>query len=152
MMINIILILVTLASFTFPIFPQSGNSQNNQVSVDLVNLMKMEFNAYQTHDPSQWSTYVDDRAIFVGENEGFQTKGQVLEEIQKAPKIFQNATETYEGIIVRVYDDTAVLSCIADFSVPDSSGKARTLYFRFTRVHKYEDGKWKLVYHSAYPM
>lgn len=148
----IISILLTSLIFTYPVISQTGNSQSNQITTDLVNLMKMEFQAYQTHDASQWSRLVDDRAIFVGEDEGFKTKGQILQEIQKAPSIFQTATETYQVVIVRVYDDTAILSCIADFSFKDSSGKMKSMYFRFTRVHKYEDGKWKLVYHSAIPM
>lgn len=148
--INSLLLLTVV--FSSSVFSQTGNTQNNQVTADLVNLMKIEFEAYQTHNASQWSPLVDDQAIFVGEDEGFKTKGQILQEIQKAPPIFQTATETYHGIIVRVYDDTAILSCLADFSFKDSSGKMKSMYFRFTRVHKYENGKWKLVFHSAIPM
>ena len=149
---NIIITLLTIVTFSLPGFPQTDNSQTNQVTSELVNLMQLEFQAYKTHDPSQWSSHVDDQAIFIGDEGGFKTKGQILDEIQKAPPIFQKASETYKRIIVRVYNDTAILTCIADFSVQESSGKVNSMYFRFTRVHLYENGKWKLVYHSAIPI
>ncbi len=136
---------------TVPISSQNL-SQNQELTDQLVNIMKLEFRAFQTQNPGEWKNFVDDSAIFVGENDGFKTKGQLINEIKSAPKIFKNANETYNGVLVKVFKNTAVLTCITNFSITDSTGNVKNIYFRFTRVHILENSQWKLVYHSALPI
>lgn len=134
-----------------PILPQNLN-ENKEITDQLINIMKLEFRAFQTQNPNEWKSFVDDSAIFVGENDGFKTKNQLINEIKSAPKIFKNANETYGGVLVKVFHNTAVLTCITNFSVTDSTGNVKSIYFRFTRVHVLENNQWKLVYHSALPI
>jgi len=127
-------------------------SQNENSSEVFLNLLKIEFEAFQKKDPALWINQVNDSAVFTEADNSFKTKGQIVEEMKNAPDIFINATETYESVLTRIYDNTAVLSCMTTFSFITSNGKRNSMKFKFTRVHIKEGNNWKLVYHSAIPV
>ena len=133
------------------IVPQT-DEQINEVQTQLVNLMRMEFKAFQIKDESAWSSLVDDEAIFTGVEEGFKTKQDIVSEMKNAPEFYRTASENYSGIIVKLFDDVAVLSCTSTLALKDKEGQPVSIPFRFTRIHKLENGKWKLIYHNGLPI
>ena len=122
------------------------------VHEQLVNLMRMEFKAFQIKDESAWSSLVDDEAIFTGVDEGFKTKQDIVAEMKNAADFYRTSSEKYSGIIVKLFDDVAVLSCTSTLSLKDKEGQPVSIPFRFTRIHKLENGKWKLIYHNGLPI
>ncbi len=100
-----------LLLFQINCFSQNGNS-----SEIFLNLLKTEFKAFQKKDPDLWINLVDDSTIFTEADNSFKTKEQIVEEIKNAPDIFINAKETYENVLTRIFDNTAVLSCLTTFS------------------------------------
>lgn len=128
------------------------DEQINEVQTQLVNLMRMEFKAFQIKDESAWSSFVDDEAIFTGVEEGFKTKQDIVSEMKNAPEFYRTAAENYSGIILKLFDDVAVLSCTSTLNLKDKEGQPVSIPFRFTRIHKLENGKWKLIYHNGLPI
>lgn len=145
------LIVLALCMIAPNVFAQT-EERLNDVQEQLVNLMRMEFKAFQIKDESAWSPLVDDEAIFTGVEEGFKTKLEIIAEIKNAPEFYRNASENYSGIIVKLFDDVAVLSCTSTLSLKDKEGNPVSIPFRFTRIHKLENGKWKLIYHNGLPI
>lgn len=129
-----------------------GFCQTDTLSDIFVNIMKTEFEAFQKKDPTQWLKYVDDNAIFTNAENFYKTREQIAEEMKNPPDIFASATEVYSNVVVRIFENTAVLSCISTFSFNDSSGNTNEVKFKFTRVHIRDDSGWRLVYHSAIPI
>lgn len=127
-------------------------SQNGNSSEAFLNLLKNEFEAFQKKDPSLWVKQVDDNAVFTEADNSFKTKEQIVEEMKNAPDIFLNAKETYENVLTRIFDNTAVFSCLATVSFETPDGNKNAMKFKFTRVHLKEGNNWKLVYHSAIPV
>ncbi len=131
---------------------QSGVLSQVDNSTPFINIMKAEFDAYQKKDPSLWSKYADDEAIFTGIDNSVKTKTQIMEEMKTASDIFKSAKETYDNVVTKIFDNTAILSCITTFIYVNAGGNRESLKFKFTRVHVKEGNKWKLVYHSAIPL
>ncbi len=147
------LIITLLILFSAALIPaQISDLQNPGIANELITIMKTEFEAFRKKDPSYWEKLVDDNAVFTGDAEGFKTKSQIIEEIKSAPAIFNSASESYSGVVCRLYNDTAVLSCLTTFTFKDSSGQIQAMRFKFTRVHLKDKTGWKLVYHSAIPI
>jgi ketosteroid isomerase-like protein len=134
------------------IFLLNGFCQTNDSSEALINIMKTEFEAFKKKDPSVWMSYVADDAVFTNANSIFKTKDQIVEEMKAASAIFNTATETYEGVMTKIFGNTAVLSCLTTFSFISADGNRNNLKFKFTRVHIKEGNSWKLIYHSAIPV
>jgi len=128
------------------------DEQINEVQTQLVNLMRMEFKAFQIKDESMWSPLVDNEAIFTGVEEGFKTKQDIISEMKNAPEFYRTASENYSGIIVKLFDDVAILSCTSTLTLKDTEGQPVSIPFRFTRIHKLENGIWKLIYHNGLPI
>jgi ketosteroid isomerase-like protein len=120
-------------------------------STPFINIMKAEFDAYQKKDPSIWTKYADDNAVFIGIDNSVKTKPQIIEEMKNA-SFPSSAKETYENVITKIFDNTAILSCITTFTYITQDGKSESLRFKFTRVHVKEGTEWKLVYHSSIPI
>ena len=136
-----ILLLVQLSSFS-----QTENS------APFINVMKIEFEAFQKKDPSAWIKYADDNAVFTGIDNSIKTKNQIMEEMKNASDIFNSAKETYENVLTKIFGSTAILSCITTFTYTTADGNRESFKFKFTRVHIKEGTEWKLVYHSAIPI
>lgn len=145
------LIVFVLCLIASNFFAQT-DEQLNAVQKQLVNLMRMEFKAFQIKDESAWSPLVDDEAIFTGIEEGYKTKQDIIAEMKSAPEFYRTASENYSGIIVKFFDDVAVLSCTSTLSLKDNEGQPVSLPFRFTRIHKLVNGKWRLIYHNGLPI
>jgi ketosteroid isomerase-like protein len=133
------------------IFPLTIICQTDNSSY-FIKIMQTEFDAYQKKDPSIWSKYADDDAIFTGIDNSVKTKSQIMEEMKTASDIFNSAKETYDNVVTKIFGNTAILSCITTFTYTNSSGNKESLKFKFTRVHVKEGTEWKLVYHSAIPL
>ena len=131
---------------------QSGVFSQTNNSAPFIKIMKAEFEAYQKKDPSVWSKYADDRAVFTELDNSVKTKTQIIEEMKTASDIFKPAKETYDNVVTKMFGDTAILSCITTFTYINSSGGKEALRFKFIRVHVKEGSEWKLVYHSAIPL
>jgi hypothetical protein len=131
---------------------QTKDIQNQDVTNELIAIVKTEFEAFKKKDSSAWEKLVDDNAIFTGHAEGYKTKSQIIEEIKSAPEVYNSASEKYDGIVSRVYNDAAVLLCLTTFTFKDLSGQLQSIRFKFTRVHIKSATGWKLVYHSAVPI
>ena len=143
---KLILMLLTILLLQSSILSQADNS------TQFINIMKAEFDAFQKKDPSVWSKFADDDAIFTGIDNSVKTKTQIMEEMKTASDIFKSAKETYDNVVTKIFGDTAILSCITTFTYATSGGNQETLHFKFTRVHVKEGSDWKLVYHSAIPL
>ncbi|GAB4287052.1 MAG: hypothetical protein Kow0098_03040 [Ignavibacteriaceae bacterium] len=128
-------------------YPQSNNLQQ-----ELVNIMKAEFKAFQTSDPSLWSVYVHEDAVFTGMQEGFQTRQDIMNEMRKASDLYKNSEEEYSGIMINEVDNTAVLTCYSTLKYTDSAGQISEMSFRFIRVHIKKNGKWMLIFHNSIPL
>ncbi len=140
-----ILTLLILFSIQSGIFSQTENA------TPFIKIMQTEFDAYQKKDPSIWSKYADDNAVFIGIDNSVKTKTQIIEEMKNAS--FPNsAKETYENVITKIFGNTAILSCITTFTYITQDGSSESLRFKFTRVHVKEGTEWKLVYHSSIPI
>ncbi len=120
-------------------------------STPFINIMKAEFDAYQKKDPSLWTKYADDDAVFIGIDNSVKTKDQIIEEM-KSTSFPSSAKETYDNVVTKIFGNTAILSCIATFTYTDAVGNKKNLMFKFTRVHVKEGNEWKLVYHSSIPI
>lgn len=131
---------------------QSGVFSQTDNSAPFINIMKAEFDAYQQKNPSLWSRYADDEAIFTGIDNSVKIKTQIMEEMKRASDIFKSAKETYDNVVTKIFGSTAILSCITTFTYVNASGNKEALKFKFTRVHVKEGSEWKLVYHSAIPL
>jgi ketosteroid isomerase-like protein len=139
-------------SFLFILmFPLSIICQTDNSSY-FINIMKTEFDAFQKKDPSAWSKYADDEAVFTGIDNSVKTKSQIMEEMKSASDIFNSAKETYENVITKIFGNTSILSCITTFTYTTAKGNLSSLKFKFIRVHIKEGTEWKLVYHSAIPL
>jgi ketosteroid isomerase-like protein len=132
------------------IFPEIITGQD--ISTPFISIMKAEFEAFQKKDPSLWIKYVRDDAVFAGTDNNYKTKEQIAEEMTNAPDIFASGIETYENVLTRIFDNTAILSCFSTFSLKTQDGRTESLKFKFIRVHIRDDEEWKLVYHSAVPV
>jgi ketosteroid isomerase-like protein len=141
-----ILILLTFLLLQSDIISQVDNS------TPFIKIMKAEFDAFQKKDPSIWSKYADDEAIFTGIDNSVKTKTQIMEEMKTASEIFKSAKETYDNVVTKIFGNTAILSCITTFTYINAGGNKESLKFKFTRVHVKEGAEWKLVYHSAIPL
>lgn len=117
-----------------------------------IKLMETEFEAFKEKDPSVWSKYVDENALFTGADNIVKSKNEIIEEIKNAPDIFSSAAEKYDDVITRTFGNTAVLSCSATFSFVSDDGQSNSIKFKFTRVHIFDGKNWKLIYHSAIPI
>ena len=147
------LIIPLLVLFSSSLVPaQTNDIQNPEITNELITIVRIEFEAFKKKDPSTWEKLIDDNAIFTGQADGYKTKSQIIEEIKSAPAIYNSASEKYDGIVSRIYNNTAILSCITTFTFRDSSGQMRSMMFKFTRVHVKTAAGWKLVYHSAIPI
>jgi ketosteroid isomerase-like protein len=147
------LITTLLILFSSSFIPaQTSDIQNPEITNELITIVKIEFEAFKKKDASAWEKLIDDNAIFTGHEEGYKTKNQMIEEIKSAPAVYNSASEKYDGIVSRIYNDTAILLCHTTFTFRDSSGQLQSMMFKFTRVHVKADKGWKLVYHSAIPI
>jgi len=138
---------------TLSIFLLLQSSILSQVdnSTPFINIMRAEFDAYQKKDPSLWTKYADDDAVFIGIDNSVKTKDQIIEEMKSAT-IPNSAKETYENVITKIFGNTAILSCITTFTYSTQGGRRENLRFKFTRVHIKVGTEWKLVYHSSIPI
>ncbi len=140
-----ILTLLILFSIQSGIFSQTENA------TPFIKIMQTEFDAYQKKDPSIWTKYADDNAVFIGIDNSVKTKTQIIEEMKNA-SFPSSAKETYENVITKIFGNTAILSCITTFTYITQDGNSESLKFKFTRVHVKEGTEWKLVYHSSIPI
>jgi ketosteroid isomerase-like protein len=141
-----------ILTLLIPFLVQSVVFSQTDNSAPFINIMKIEFDAYQKKDPSLWSKYADDEAIFTGIDNSVKTKNQIMEEMKTASDIFKSAVETYDNIVTKIFGSTAILSCITTFTYVNASGNKQALKNKFIRVHVKEGSVWKLVYHSAIPL
>jgi ketosteroid isomerase-like protein len=140
-----------ILTFLILFLAQQGVFSQTDTSAPFINIMKAEFDAYQQKDPSIWSKYADDKAVFIGIDNSVKTKSQIIEEMKNST-IPNSGKETYSNVVTKIFGDTAILSCITTFTYIDSNGGKEALKFKFIRVHVKKGSEWKLVYHSSIPL